>query len=106
MISDWMISVEIGFGIVRRSRGQEFEFSIRKEEQSIDRIEPGPERDERADPSAHLDSPGIRLDEPVEHLEKRRLPGPVVADEAEALAATEFEGHVVHRPEFSGTERR
>ena len=46
-------------------------------------------------PSPHLDSPGIRLDQAVEHLEECSLACAVSADEAEAFPAAEFEGDVI-----------
>ncbi len=56
----------------------------------------------------HFDGSGIRLDQAVEYFEEGGLARAVAADEADeadALAAAEFEGDVAHRPKFSVPER-
>lgn len=52
-----------------------------------DGIEARAERDEGPDPAAHLDPPGIRLDEAVEHLEQGGLAGAVAPAQSQALSA-------------------
>ena len=37
------------------------------------RVEPGPQRNQRPHPPPHRDRPRIRLDQPIEHLQQRRL---------------------------------
>jgi len=59
-----------------------------------------------ADPPAHLDPPGVGFDDPVEHLEQRALPSPVVPDQPQALAALQLEGDITDRPELVLPQRR
>src|SRR5262249_32411171 len=54
-------------------------------------IEPRAEGNEPAYPARHFVSTRVRFDEPVQHLQQRGLACAIAADEAEALAACEFE---------------
>ena len=65
------------------------------------RVEPRPQRNQRPHPPPHRNLPRIRLDQPIEHLQKRRLPRPIVTNQAEAFPAPQFETDVVHRPKFA-----
>ena len=48
----------------------------------------------------HADRPGVRLAEPLDHLERRRLAGPVGAEDAEELTLGHLEAHAVDSPEL------
>ncbi len=49
------------------------------------RVEPGPERNQRPHPPPHRDRPRIWLDQPIEHLQQRGLTSPVMPDQPQAL---------------------
>ena len=66
---------------------------------------PSPERNERPNPLPHRDRPRIRLDQPIQHLQQRRLPRPVMPNEPQALPAAKLERHILNGEEFAFPKR-
>jgi hypothetical protein len=48
----------------------------------------------------------VRFDEAVEHFEQCGLSRTVVAYQAQALSSSQFERHIVYRPELAGSQFR
>lgn len=53
-----------------------------------------------ANSATHLDAPGVRLDQPIQHPQQRRLARPIAADQPQALSPPQLEAHILHRPEL------
>ena len=66
------------------------------------RIEPRPERNKRPHPPPHRDRPRIRLDQPIEHLQKRhvdsRLPTASDSQIAQSASPSELPDGSLSRP--------
>lgn len=69
-----------------------------------DGIESRSQGDEGPDAALDGDGADVGFHEAVQHLEESGFPGPIVPDQAEALAPFDFEGDVVVGPEFAGSE--
>ena len=68
------------------------------------RVEPGPERNERPHPPPHRDRPRIWLDQPIKHLQQRRLPRPVMPNQPQTFPPAQLEADILDGEEFAGTE--
>ena len=68
------------------------------------RVEPRPERNERPHPPPHCNRPPIWLDQPIEHLQQRRLPSPIMANEPQTFPAAQLERHILDGEELARTE--
>ena len=63
-------------------------------------VEARPQFEHGGDGSAGLDHPGLRRQDPGQHLEEGALPGPVTANDPNRLAWCDIEIDVSQRPEF------
>ena len=68
------------------------------------RMEPSPERNQRPHPPPHRDRPRIRLDQPIQHLQQRGLPRPVMPNQPQAFPPAKFKRHILDGEELARTE--